>query len=98
MIKWLVYTLVPAQHCRILDGKDIKHIFVGYSAKSKGYGLYHHPQSKHILISHDVIFVEDAIQPLFACVKESDVTSQNVYETLLPLFIGGNVRNNEAQI
>jgi len=46
----LDYALVPEQHCKKLDGKAIKCNFVGYSAESKGYRLYH-PQSKHILVS-----------------------------------------------
>ena len=58
----------------------------------------HHPQSKHILVGCDVVFVEDAIQPVLAWVKELDMTSQNVYDTLLPFFNGGNVLNIEAHI
>ena len=54
----LAYALVPQQHCRKLDDKAVKCIFVGYSAESKGYRLYH-PQSKRILVSRDVVFVED---------------------------------------
>ena len=42
----LAYALVPQQHRRKLDDKVVKCIFVGYSAESKGYRLYH-PQSKH---------------------------------------------------
>ena len=49
-----------------LDDKAVKCIFVGYSSESKGYRLYH-PQSKRILVSRDVVFVEDAIQPLLSC-------------------------------
>jgi len=78
----LAYALVPKQHRRKSDDKAIECIFVGYSAKSKGYHLYD-PQSKCILVSQDVVFVEDAIQPLLSCTR--DVT-QDVYETLLPLF------------
>ena len=63
--------------------------FVGYIDEIKGYWLYH-LQTKCILVGHDVVFLEDAIQPLLACVKESNVTSQNVYYTLLSLFIGDN--------
>ena len=47
------------QRCK-LDDKAVKCIFVGYSAESKGYRLYH-PQSKRILISRDVVFVEDVV-------------------------------------
>jgi len=70
----LAYALVPAQHRRKLDDKVIKCIFVGYSAESKGYRLYH-PQSKHILVSWDVVFVEDAVQPLLSCTRDVHVRS-----------------------
>ena len=65
-------------------------LFFNYSVESKGYRLYH-PQSKCIFVRHDVFFVEDAISPVLACAKESDMTLQNVYDTLLPLFNGGSV-------
>jgi len=39
------------------------------------------------LASQDVVFVEDAVhQPLLLCTKDVHVRSQDVYETLLPLF------------
>ena len=37
----LAYALVPMQQRRKLDDKALKCIFVGYSAESKGYKLYH---------------------------------------------------------
>ena len=79
---------MPVQHRRKLDDKVVKCIFVGYSSESKGYRLYH-PQTKRILVSHDVVFVEDAIQPLLSCTKETSISSRDVYDTLLPLFTGG---------
>ena len=83
----LAYALVPVQQRKKLDDKAVKCIFVGYSAESKGYHLYH-PQTKRVLVSHDVVFVEDAVQPLLSCTKETGVSSGDVYDTLLPLFIG----------
>ena len=70
----LAYALVSMKQCRKLDDKAVKCIFVGYSAESKGYRLYH-PQSKHILISRDVVFVEDAMHPLLSCTKETGISS-----------------------
>ena len=35
------------------------------------------------------MFVEDAVQPLLSCTKETGVSSQDIYDTLLPLFSGG---------
>ena len=34
------------------------------------------------------MFVEDVVQPLLSCTKETGVCSQNMYDTLLPLFSG----------
>ena len=95
----LAYALVPVQQCQKLDDKAVKCIFVGYNSESKGYRLYH-PQSKCILISQDVVFVEDAIQPLLSCTKETGASSRDVFDTLLPLFVGGtsNVRSTEAHV
>ena len=70
----LAYALAPKQQCRKLDDKAVKCIFVGYSSESKGYHLYH-PWTKRILVSHDVVFVEDAIQPLLSFTKETSVSS-----------------------
>ena len=81
---------MPKQQHKKLDDKAVKCIFVGYSSENKGYRLYH-PQSKHILVSHDVVFVEDAIQPLLSCTKETSVSSKDVYNTLLPLFTSGQL-------
>ena len=83
----LVYALVPVQHRRKLDDKAVKCIFVGYSSENKGYRLYH-SQTKCILVSRDVVFVEDDVQPLLSCTKETGVHSQAMYDTLLPLFFG----------
>ena len=93
----LAYALVPQQHCNKLDDKAVKCIFVGYSSKSKGYKLFH-PQTKHILFSQDVEFMEDVVQPLLSCNKKADVSSCDMYDTLLPLFGGGstNAVNHEA--
>ena len=94
----LAYALVPQQHRRKLDDKAVKCIFVGYSSESKGYRLYH-PQTKRILVSRDVVFVEDAMQPLLSCTKNTDVGSHDMYDTLLPLFGGGpsHVDHHEVQ-
>ena len=88
---------MPVQQRQKLDDKAVKCIFVGYSSESKGYRLYH-PQSKRILISRDVVFVEDAVQPLLSCTKETSVSSPDVFDMLLPLFASGtsNVCSTEA--
>ena len=95
----LAYSLVPEQHCKKLDDKAMKFIFVGYSAESKGHRLYH-PQTKCILVSQDVEFVEDVVEPLLSSTKETYVSSQDMYDTLLPLFSNGPsyVEPNEAHL
>ena len=62
--------------------------------------LYHPPQSKCILISRDVVFVEDVMQPLLSCTKEAGISSRDVFDTLLPLFTGGSshVPSTEAYV
>ena len=35
------------------------------------------------------MLLEDAVQPLLSCTKEIDVSSQDMYDTLLPLFSSG---------
>ncbi|MCO5601217.1 hypothetical protein L7F22_055336 [Adiantum nelumboides] len=82
-----------------MDDKAMKCIFVGYSAESKGYRLYH-SQTKRILVSWDVVFVEDFVQPLLSCTRDSNVSSQDIYDTFLPLFSGGSmiVNSNEANV
>jgi hypothetical protein len=49
----LAYALVPSQRHK-LDDKAKKFIFVGYSAESKGYRLYH-PLMNTIIVSRDVV-------------------------------------------
>ena len=73
LVVW-AYALVPAQQHSKLDDKAVKCIFVGYNAKSKGYRLYY-PQTKRILVSQDVVFVEDVVQPLLSCTKQTNVSS-----------------------
>ena len=65
---------MPSQHHRKLDEKTMKCIFVSYNSESKGYRLYH-PQTKQILVSQDVVFVEDVVHPLLTYTKETNVHS-----------------------
>ena len=53
-----------------MDDKVLKCIYARYSSESKGYSLYH-PYIKRILVSCDVVSVEDALQPLLSCNKET---------------------------
>jgi len=96
----LSYALVPQTQRRKLDDKAVTNVFLfGYSTGSKDYRLYH-PQTKRILVSLDVVFVEDSVQPLLSCTRDSNVSSHDIYYCLLPLFSGGssNVDSNEVNV
>ena len=70
----LAYALVPQQHRSKLDDKVVKCIFVGYNSETKGYNLFH-LQTKKILVSQDVVFFGDVLQPLLSCTRETHVRS-----------------------
>ena len=82
------YALVPSQQCHKLDDKAKECIFVGYSVESKGYFLYHQ-LTDTIIESQDVVFFENSIFPLLECKKQPTVSSQDVFDTLMPLFQSG---------
>ncbi|WP_286490054.1 hypothetical protein, partial [Escherichia coli] len=81
----LAYALVPKEQRSKLDDKAFKCIFVGYSSESKGYRLYH-LATKQILVSRDVVFVENSVQPMLSCKNQQNVCSHDIFDTLLPLF------------
>lgn len=49
---------IPKEKRKKLDEKSIECIFVGYANNVKGYRLYD-PESRKIIISRDVVFIED---------------------------------------
>lgn len=49
---------IPKEKRKKLDEKSIECIFVGYANNAKGYRLYD-PESEKIIISRDVVFIED---------------------------------------
>ena len=79
---------MPSQQRHKLDDKAKKCIFVGYSAESKGYRLYH-PLTDTIIVSRDVVFAENSAFPFLECKKQPTVSSQDVFDTLMPLFQSG---------
>lgn len=48
---------VPGAKRKKLDDKAQEYVFVGYATEQKGYRLYHH-ESKKVMISRDVTFIE----------------------------------------
>lgn len=54
---FIAYAHVPDQRRTELEEKGVKCIFLGVSDHSKAYKLYN-PNTKKIIISHDVIFGE----------------------------------------
>ena len=81
----LAYALVPSQQRHKLDDKAKKCIFVGYSAESKGYCLYH-PLRNTIIVRWDVVFAENSVFPLLKCQNQPIISSKEVFDTLMPLF------------
>ena len=84
----LAYALVPSQQRHKLDDKAKKCIFVGYSAESKGYRLYY-PLMNTIIVSRDVVFIENSDFPMHECKNQPIVSSQEMFDTLMPLFQNG---------
>uniref|UniRef100_A0A2N9HLU0 Uncharacterized protein n=1 Tax=Fagus sylvatica TaxID=28930 RepID=A0A2N9HLU0_FAGSY len=70
-----VYVMYNAQETSKLDPKSRKCVFLGYADGVKGYRLWD-PTARKVLISRDVIFVEDKVQE-----KENDSTSKEKPKT-----------------
>ena len=70
-----VYVMYNAQETSKLDPKSRKCIFLGYADGVKGYRLWD-PTARKVLISRDVVFVEDKVQE-----KENDSASKEKPET-----------------
>ena len=71
-----VYVKYNAQETTKLDSKSRKCMFLGYADGVKGYRLWD-PTAHKVIISRDVIFVEDKVQG-----KEDDDTSKQKPETI----------------
>mgnify|MGYP006982085504 FL=1 len=72
------------QQLHKLQDKATKCIFAGYNNERKGHRLFQ-PTLGKIIISRDVIFAENAAQPLVDCSKEPILDQPNAFNTLLQL-------------
>ena len=79
---------MPSQQRHKLDDKAKKCIFVGYSAKSKGYRLYY-PLMNTIIVRQDVVFIENLVFLMHECKNQPIVSSQEMFDPLMPLFQNG---------
>ncbi|KAH9782976.1 hypothetical protein KPL71_009140 [Citrus sinensis] len=79
-----VYVMYNAQERTKLDPKSRRCIFLGYADGVKGYHLWD-PTAHKIVISRDVIFVEDQLQRR----DENDSTAKEKSETV-PVYVENN--------
>ena len=61
------------------------HFLLATTKKAKGYRLFR-PTAGKIIINQDVIFAENAAQPLVNYSKEPILDQPNAFDTLLPLL------------
>ena len=83
----LVYVMYNAQERTKLDAKFRRCIFLGYADGVKGYRLWD-PIAHKIVISRDVIFVEDQLQRR----DEDDGTAKEKSETV-PVYVENNLKD-----
>ncbi|KAH9769282.1 hypothetical protein KPL71_011940 [Citrus sinensis] len=85
-----VYVMYNAQERTKLDPKSTRCIFLGYADGVKGYHLWD-PTAHKIVISRDVIFVEDQLQKR----DEDDGTTKEKSETV-PVYVENNLEDSDS--
>ncbi|KAH9707327.1 Integrase catalytic domain-containing protein [Citrus sinensis] len=85
-----VYVMYNAQERTKLDPKSRIYIFLGYADGVKGYRLWD-PTAHEIVISRDVIFVEDQLQRK----DEDDGTVKEKSETV-PVYVENNLEDSDS--
>ncbi|KAH9689148.1 Integrase catalytic domain-containing protein [Citrus sinensis] len=85
-----VYVMYNAQERTKLDPKSRRCIFLGYADGVKGYRLWD-PTAHKIVISRDVIFVEDQLQMR----DEDDGTKKEKSETV-PVYVENNPEDSDS--
>ncbi|KAH9704396.1 hypothetical protein KPL70_011449 [Citrus sinensis] len=85
-----VYVMYNAQERTKLDAKSRRCIFLGYVDGVKGYRLWD-PTAHKIVISRDVIFVEDQLQRR----DEDDGTTKEKSETV-PVYMENNLEDSDS--
>ncbi|KAH9659545.1 hypothetical protein KPL70_023885 [Citrus sinensis] len=85
-----VYVMYNAQERTKLDPKSRRCIFLGYADGVKGYRLWD-PTAHKIVISRDVVFVEDQLQRR----DEDDDTTKEKLETV-PVYVENNLEDSDS--
>lgn len=85
-----VYVMYNAQERTKLDPKSRRCIFLGYADGVKGYRLWD-PTAHKIVISRDVVFVEDQLQK-----KDGDDSTVKEKSETTPVYIENNQKDSES--
>ena len=85
-----MYVMYNAQERKKLDLKSRKYIFLGSADGVKGYRLWD-PTAHKIIISRDVIFVENQLQMR----DEDDSTVKEKSETA-PIYVKNNLKKEDS--
>ena len=85
-----VYVMYNAQERTKLDAKSRRCIFLGYADGVKGYRLWD-PTAHKIVISRDVIFVEDQLQR-----KDGDDGTVKEKSETVPVYVENNPEDSDS--
>ncbi|KAH9651797.1 Integrase catalytic domain-containing protein [Citrus sinensis] len=85
-----VYVMYNAQERTKLDAKSVRCIFLGYADGVKGYRLWD-PTAHKIVISRDVIFVEDQLQR-----KDGDDGTVKEKSETVPVYVENNLEDSDS--
>ncbi|XP_024039432.1 gibberellin-regulated protein 14-like [Citrus clementina] len=85
-----MYLIYNAQEITKLDAKSRRCIFLGYTDGVKGYRLWD-PTAHKIVISRDVIFIEDQLQRR----DEDNGTTKEKSETV-PVYVENNLEDSDS--
>ena len=87
---YLVYMMYNTQKRTKLDPKSRRCIFLGYADKVKGYRLWD-PTTHKIIISRDVIFIEDQLQR-----KDEDDGTVKEKSEIVPVYVENNPEDSDS--
>lgn len=91
----IAYSLVPEQKRRKLDPKSKLYLFVGYSETSKGYRLLDPSAPKRVVLSRNVVFIENKFYNNFNGVDNTD--NESIYFEFNDEMNNRNSNNFNAQ-
>ncbi|KAH9671138.1 hypothetical protein KPL70_017236 [Citrus sinensis] len=85
-----VYVMYNAQERTKLDPKYRRCIFLGYADRVKGYRLWD-PTTHNIVISKDVIFIEDQLQR-----RDEDDSKVKEKSETIPVYVENNPKDSDS--